>query len=337
MLIKTLKEINLDQTNFPIFYHDTYINRQLKIYPQNKIFFFFSSQNQAIILFKINKLKFLKTGQFLYTPLGLDGNDLIANKEKDLLEEFHNYVTKNKLADVILPPIHFSAFKSIPSNCYFYKIGIIKYKFNDKHKELFIKKMTPNYRNEIRKLESNELIIVKRITTDIMQSFSLFQETLLSQGLFFESKNDFNTIKEYLKDNYYLIACFSNNQILGSILFYFDKNSAYYFYSGNKKDSKFPGVNKLLILKALEYFNEQGISDVVLGGYRGEINVSRKIVNIQNFKLRFGSEIEFGYHYIKIIHPLNYKIFNFLLSIKSFLTQKKLELINLEGFEINRS
>jgi lipid II:glycine glycyltransferase (peptidoglycan interpeptide bridge formation enzyme) len=334
MLIKSLCELNLDQSVFPLFYKDEYINYENSI--KNEVLIYVDYKIEALIIFKITKLKIISKGQFLHSPCCFKGLELSNIQEENLLNNFFIFLAKNRIIDLILPPIHFSLFKTVPKNCSYYKMGIIQLNNLENEKKV-VEKMKPNYRNEIKKLLENKSITICTGDNLLAESYQLIKNTLFDQGLKCESLGFFKTLKENLKNQFYISNCYNNGEAIGSVIFLYDNKSAYYLYSGNKKSNEFPGVNKLLVFKALEFFQEMGIEKVILGGHREEHLASSKIVGIQKFKLRFGAGVENGYHFIKVIKPFKYLIFNFFLRIKSILTSTKLELINLNGFDVKKS
>jgi lipid II:glycine glycyltransferase (peptidoglycan interpeptide bridge formation enzyme) len=265
-----------------------------------------------------------------------DGLELSENTERQVLDNFHDFLRKNRLADIIIPPPHFSVFKSIPTNCDYYQIGLICYDIASK-KGRFLENMKSNYRNEIRKLETEKDLTLEIGEDQIYDAFNIIKKTHDIQNLSFANKKVFESIKDNLSINSY-IACYKyKSKPIGAVIILYDKSKAYYLYSGNEKIAEFPGVNKILIYEAIKFLEVKGVSHLIMGGYRDEQKASKKIIGIQQFKLRFGSTVEYGYHFIKVINPLRYKLFKVLLKVKSILTGKKLELLNLEGLDIKQS
>jgi len=334
MLIKSLKEIDLDELKFPIFFQEKWLG--LKNNPNMEIFLYIDIVNTSIIPFNIKKIKFLVKGEYLYKPLKYDGSELETKTEKLVLEKFHQFVAENNIADVLLPPPHFSTFRSIPSGCKYYELGNIIYNIQIK-KGFFLEGMKANYRNEIRKLENFTNLKFFVEVNDFEKAYDLMKKTHDLQNKSFTDFNEFKSIKENLKGKFLLNVCELDGKTIGAVLFIYDNQKAYYLYSGNEKTKEYPGINKKLLLLAFQYFHNLSLTYVILGGFRNPLYASKKINDIQNFKLRFGSDIEKGYHFIKIIKPIKYFIFTILLKLKSKIQGRNLDLINLEGLEIFKS
>jgi lipid II:glycine glycyltransferase (peptidoglycan interpeptide bridge formation enzyme) len=138
-------------------------------------------------------------------------------------------------------------------------------------------------------------------------------------------------------ENFLVGTIFLDEICLSSVFILFDKKTAYYQYAGNLNNPKYPGANKLLLFEAFKELKKIDVNSVNLGGFREAITKTKKQDGIQSFKMRFGAEKTFGIHFIHVIKPLNYFIFNFALKIKSFLKRKDLSFINLSGLEIKKS
>jgi lipid II:glycine glycyltransferase (peptidoglycan interpeptide bridge formation enzyme) len=80
-----------------------------------------------------------------------------------------------------------------------------------------------------------------------------------------------------------------------------------------------------------------GVQYYIFGGYRPNLSKDKSLYSVQKFKLEMGGEVEYGYHFIKVIKPSKYVIFKIALKIKSILSGKNLSILNLDGLEIKRS
>lgn len=336
MLINSLNELGLNQANFPIYFQDNYLKHENSVGSNLRTNLYVYKELEAIIVFTTVKLKIITKAQYLFTPHNFKGYELDATIEKKVLDEFHQFLTKSKLADVILPPPHYCLFKSIPTKSLYYEMGIIAYDINSK-KGRFLEAMKSNYRNEIRKIENSNELEFKSGDAEFDKAYDLMKRTHENQNLSFVDQTLFDSIKKNLSSNYLLLTCELEKKTLGAVLFLLDYRKAYYLYAGNDKTKEYPGINKMLMLEAFKHFHSIGISEVILGGYRNENKASSKIIGIQQFKLRFGADVCNGYHFIKVINPIKYKTFNLLLKIKSLIIGKHMELLNLSGLELKKS
>jgi hypothetical protein len=113
MLIKSLSEINLDESKFPIFFQSKWLKLQDNLDQMAQICIYVDNENSIIIPIKISRIKFLKKTSYLYIPLNFNGCELDAFEEKKVLDKFHVFIAK--FCDVVYPPQHNTNFKSICS------------------------------------------------------------------------------------------------------------------------------------------------------------------------------------------------------------------------------
>ena len=92
MLIKSLQEIGLTQSDFPLYYQDSYISFLKASSKDIKVFIFNCENQKSLIVFSVIRLKFLVKGQYLFTPCDYNGNELDLINERKIIEEFHDYI-----------------------------------------------------------------------------------------------------------------------------------------------------------------------------------------------------------------------------------------------------
>jgi len=332
-IINSLKEQNLNQDLFPIFFWDEWF--EFERANNYNAFLFFDETINAILPFKITKLKFLKKADYLYKPLTLNVNTLDENEEKSVIDRFHEFLKNNCICDVVCPPMHYSLFKAIPDKCLYYKIGLLQIDLLKEEEEIF-KSFHKDYRKKIRKSEKIGTYTIFD-NNKIHEFHVAYKDSFKFQEKNFNSLNYFNTLKKNLKDNLEIGIVYVNETIEGSLLFIKDKSQAYSLYSGTTNNSIYGSSNKFLMWQTFIHLKRNKVSTFNYGGIRlGNIK-DTKIKDISDFKLRFGAEVIEGYHFIKIINPFKYYLFEFLLKMKSFLMRKEYSLINKSGLDIKKS
>jgi hypothetical protein len=332
-LIKSLEEIKINQYDFPIFFWNNWlISMNTNV---TKTFIYYNEKQGAIVPFKVNKLKLLKKADYLYIPYDIAGKELEADSEKHFIEEFHNFLKKEKICDAIFPPTHFCNFKSIPAEVMYFKLGIIVLNIGGKEDDIF-NKMTSNYRNEIRKaLKSN---VKTSFDNELLNEFhSLYSIPHKLQKIRYEPIEYFENLRNAFSKNIHVGVSYKDDSAETAIFNIYDKINAYYFYAGATEKTMTPGSNKLLLWDSIKHFTSLGISKYVLGGYREPKLTDKKHNGIQNFKLRFGAEIVNGYHFIKIFNPIKFRLFSIALKIKTIIYGKEFSFINKSGLEIKKS
>ena len=330
MLINSLRDIYLDQSKFPIFFGDEWLGIQRK---SANTFIYYDDKNFALIPFKTQKIKFLIKSNYLYIPLDLNGKEFDSKTEKIIIEKFHIYMSK--LCDIILPPQHIVNFKSIPSNVIYFKLGIIYIDLTKEIDEL-LKRMSKSYSSKLRQAEKNSVQINFELS-DIDEFYRIYNQTHKKQNMTAESLNYFSQFIDEIPQNIIVGKSVYLNETESSIFCLKDFETCYYEYGGTSDKTKFAGSNKLLFLKLFDNLKKQNCRKLVLGGYRENAIEKSKLSGIQTFKFRLGGELHDGYHFIKINNSFKYNLFNLMLKIKSMITGRKLELINLIGLEIKKS
>lgn len=336
-LIKSLKEIKSDEKLFPIYFWDAWLKLENGV--NNKIsdcFIFYDEINSSLIPFKITNLKLLRKADYIYCPLNCSGNILNPEIELKTIENFHEFLKEKNLCDVILPPGHYCLFQTIPKNSTYFKMGLIQKEITDDPTTIF-NSMNSNFRNEIRKLNKVNNIEISFDKMHFNKFFDMYINTHARQQIQYDSIKHFHSLMNMFPENFLIGTIHLENMCLSSVFILFDSKTAYYQYAGNMNNPLYPGANKLLLFETFKELKKIGVNSINLGGFREAITKTKKQEGIQSFKMRFGAEKTFGIHFIHVLKPLNFFIFNFALRIKSFLKRKDLSLINLSGLELKKS
>jgi hypothetical protein len=328
-IYKSLYDLGLIESNFPIFFQEKWLRIESK--NNTEVKFYFSELYNSIILFKIEKLKIIRKGTYIWVPLNLSGEVLSKENELKVCIEFHDFIKKNKLVDVIFPPRHLVNFRVIPPNSLVFELDIIRLKI-DETPELNLKKMSSNYRNEIKKAIDN--VTIKFGSEYIEEFYTLYSDTHKRQNLNFESIVFFNDLIGGLGNHVLIGKSVNENNIEGAILVLYDKQFGYYFYAGSAAKCNHPGSNKLLMFELTNILSLNKVPYLIMGGYRKELSNNSKYNGIQNYKLRFGCDVITGYHFVKVINHYRYNLFLMMTKIKGLITRTDLSLINLNGVKI---
>ena len=253
------------------------------------------TDGSAYLPVKIKAGKFIKQAHYLFPPLQ-DGKHLSEEVETAFLEKFKLFCQQQNVCDFITPPMHYSLFKAVPSHSNYTDLGIIVVDLRKTEDELF-KAFSSNYRNEIRKAQAEHLEV--KFDNSLFSSFySLYKSTHQKQGIYFDSEQELKSLVENLGEKKCRVAVTQKgNEIYGASLVLFNADEAYYFQSGAMDNCPHPGANKLLQLEIMKWLRTKGVNRYVLGGYRlGDVN-GTKYDGIQKFKMRFGAEVEKGFHF----------------------------------------
>ena len=333
MFINSLVDINLDESEFPIFFQSKWFEFQRKLDQKAQICIYVDNENSIIIPIKISRIKFLHKASYLYIPLNFNGCELDAAQEKKVIDKFHVFISK--FCDVVYPPQHNINFKSIPNSVKYYKIGVIFIDLCESIEGIH-KKINKGYFRQIKQATSNS-VKIDFSEENLNTFYNLYKALMEKQNKLPESHNFFNSQLITLKNQVVCGKSTVDNQTESAIFCLKDANNCYYEYGASISNPIYSGSNKLLFFKLIEELKNKGIQKFILGGFRNNIVNNSKLEGIQTFKLRIGGQVQEGYHFIKVIRPFKYFIFTILLKLKSKIQGRNLDLINLEGLEIFKS
>lgn len=332
-IINSIHEITSCQDDFPIFFWDKWKTVEEQLHQKQYLLCVDDELN--VVPFTVYTMNFFRKGDYLYAPLDKNGNRLSVEKEKQFLDEFHTFLKMRNIVDVMFPPSHIVVFKAIPQNSFIYPFGIIQTNLKHEAFDLY-KKCNENTRRDIKKAEKIGVQVMFS-TSYIDQFWTCYEKTRERENIEYLDKNYLKSYLNILWENVLIGISVINDKTDSSMFFLYDKKNVYYLYSGYNYSTGFKGSNKYLYWQSYLKFKNKGIEKFYPGGYRLNLSENDKLSRIQNFKLKLGGEIEYGYHFIKIIHPIKYYIITFAMRCKSILTGKDCSFINLKGLEVKKS
>lgn len=334
-LVRSLKELSTPAQSFPVFFHDCWFDYLRETNANSQVYLCCDEAHSLVVPFIVHQLRFIKKAAYIYVPLLLDGQQPGLNAEKDFVECFHNFLREKKICDVIYPPSHCCVFKSIPGKTIYFEIGIIGIDMTGTAEEIF-GKMNTTYRKQIRKAE--KLDVTTHFGSETFTDFyNLYADTHRRQGLPHLTVPEIKKLMEKIPGNILVGISKKDNTPEHSNLSVYDSTQAYSFWGGSAASPVVPGSNKILMWGSIKALKDLGVKKYILGGYRNPDINDEKHNGIQDFKLRFGAEVEKGYHFIKLINPARYYLFVFALKIKSILKGREYSFINTSGLNIKKS
>ncbi len=285
------KDVPNLELSYPLFFQESFAKYESTKGWTLKLF----TDGKAYLPVKTKAGKFIKQAQYLFPPVS-NGSRLTEEAEKTFLENFKSFCKKENICDFIIPPMHYSLFNSVPKESYYTDLGIIVVDLQKSEEELF-KAFSSNYRNEVRKAQAENLQ-VQFDNSQFSPFYSLYKSTHQKQGIYFDPEMELKNLIESLGEKNCRIAVVrKGNEIYGASLVLFNADEAYYFQSGAIVNCPHPGANKLLQLEIMKWLKLQSVKRYVMGGYRlGDVS-GTKYDGIQKFKMRFGAEVEKGFHF----------------------------------------
>jgi hypothetical protein len=333
MLIKSLREIKLDKANFPIFYWDSYLTTERELNDKIDLSLFVSESIQGIIVFSVTKLKIIKKGQLHYSAVDFNGNELCEKLNETFMNEFIEFLNKNSLCDIILPPQHFSNFHSIPKKSSFFEMGIlyVDISSNELHKQI-----GSENRRQIRIAKENGVQILFG-NQYFDEFYILYVETSKRKNIPYHEKEFFKKQINRMPDNCLIGIAKVEGIIQAGVFDWVDNKFSYSLYSCTAEKLSYKGIKKHLIFSEYEYLEQIGVQKYYFGGNRPLLTKSSDLWKIQDFKRSMGAKIQEGCHFIYVFSPIKYGVFQILLTIKSKILGKNQMLFNTEGLKIEKN
>lgn len=254
---------------------------------------------------------------YLIGSLHKNGKKLTEKEEIQILDKIEEVLRKQKKFDFAFPPIHLVNFNNIPTGSKGCKLGIISLNFEGKSINDLFSGLKSVYRRHIKNAERDGVQVCFGLEY-FDDFYEVYSSKLKSENAVHDSKS---TILKLINDskNDLHVQCGVarlNGKIEAGILNFSDENAAYYFYGGSKRDAH-NGSFRLLHWKLIETYKNDGLLQYQLGAYRGDEIMTEKHQRLADFKLGFGAKIIDGYHFDWIISKWKYKIYKFLIKIKS--------------------
>jgi lipid II:glycine glycyltransferase (peptidoglycan interpeptide bridge formation enzyme) len=299
--------------HFPVFFQKAY----LKYQEDETIHCVIVTDEEGnMVPLRLYKKAIFKTAQFLYAPMGESGR-LSLSDEKLFIFLLVSFLKKNGY-DALLAPLHVCLFQHDYNVSNSKRLGILFVSL-EYTSEIIFSKFSRTYRTQIRQCEK-EGFTLSTSEEYLEVFFENFKKHHIRQGKTYE---DFDKIKKMLclMPQYCKLMSVINGQGKweGSVLLLFDSQTGYYFYgSKDEENHTHNGSQKFLHWKIMLFLKEFGIMRYNLGGYRFGLDAADKFQSIQDFKVKFGSLIEEGYHFTITLSP-KFKLFNFLIRLKQLI------------------
>lgn len=334
-VIESLAELSLQEDSFPIFFWDKWALVEKQLHNKQRLLCVDDEQN--VVPFTIYRIKFFRKGEYLYTPLDKEGNRLSIEKEREFLESFHSFVEQEDLLDVLYPPSHFVVFYSIPSDCIFYKLGLLVVDLRMTKEELF-EKLNKENRKQVRKAEEQcESTVGGNGSDCILNFYNQYKHSSERKGFMTNTISYFESLKSLLGQNAECSFVSCNGSIEASFFCIKDNKMIFSLYSGTSPKMQYKGSKKYLLWSVYLKAKTDGLLTYVSGGYRYNLQENDPLHNVHSFKLSMGADLQDGFHFIKIINPRKYHIVTFALRVKSLLTGRDCSFVNLKGLDVKKS
>jgi hypothetical protein len=268
------------------------------------------------IPFRIYKKWIFKFFQPLYPPTK-DGIHLTEEKEKQFLEELCAALKKEGKVHRIMQSFIMDVFQSAPSSSVACKFGQLYLDIANGNEEDIFSQFQARYRSQIRSAAKDSLAVIKHGDTELNLCFQLYQELHQRQHMFHENINYFKLLQESLnKNELFFYTGYYNNIPQCSALVILKNKEAYYLFGGSIPKTNHPGIIKLMHWEIIKKVKSLGVEKYIWGGCRLSDVEGTKQQGMQEFKLRFGSQIKKGMLWKMDINLTYCRLYDFLVKLQ---------------------
>ncbi len=323
--IETLSlKTGISTMDFPVFYFNT-------IHP-HKVSFFLIEDTIIPFIFKQNL--FLKLCQFVFYPLKKN-NRLSIDEEKNALDLCITFLKNKKYADRIISPPNFAIFKSVPTNSTFCDFGTYDIDLTSSL-EIIWDNIHSKHKNVIRNAEKNGVVVVygKNVLNDF---YKLYKKTMLRSNMYCEEQSYFADLIDNFENNILCGVAFVNDLPVGGLFIPYTSYGAYYTHGASADKTIINGAINYLHWNSIKILKEKGIKRYDFVGARLSDVSGTKLNGIQQFKARFGANLEKGFLWKTDLQKFKCFTYDTLLLIKTKLknTNYPFDIIDQERKKYN--
>ncbi|MHB8262055.1 MAG: lipid II:glycine glycyltransferase FemX [Bacteroidia bacterium] len=333
-----MKIIGIDEIEnsqiYPYFYLKEYIYFIKN--EESKDVLFFTDELENTITCKTWKNKFLKLIQPTYPPLSKRGERLSEQQEQDFLNKWVEFLSENKLTHRISQPENFAIFKTIPNHSVYAPFGTYYLNLEKKTEDELFKNLHTKHRNVIKNAEKNkvELKYGKECINDF---YSLYKQTMKRANMYCQDISYFNNFYNSLAENSICGVAYYNSIPQGGLFMPYTKFGAFYLYGSSAEKVEINGAITYLHWNTIKLLKQKGVKRYDFVGARLSDVSGTKLKGIQQFKERFGAELENGFLWKKDLDKLTCNLFDSLVILKLRLKNQKppMDIIEQEREKVN--
>lgn len=273
---------------------------------------FFFDETYIIVGF-IQKKLFFKYMLFYTEPFCYNSNSV--GQYRLFLDEIVS-LSKTKLdIDFIAQTSAAALFTEAPAKSVSIPFGSYIIDLSQAEEELW-DNVHSKHRNVIRNAEKNGVKVVKG-GHELLDDYLLAEvETCKRSNMSSAGKKFYSDLFKEYKGNIILFLAYQNAKIQGGAIFYYNSTMAYYMH-GASVNKVTTGAINLLLWEAIKFFKTENVRKFSFVGARINEDKNSKYHGIQNFKKRFGGELFVGKMFKVVNKPWKYKLYKFLLAIKT--------------------
>jgi hypothetical protein len=239
-------------------------------------------------------------------------DNLSLEDEKKFLDELVDYIRANDLCDFVYKPQSNVIFRTYPKGADVVKWGSYIVNLDVTKEELF-NSFNQKHRGAIRKAIKENIKVYQ--TNNLDEVYNLIKDTLVRQhSIHYPTKDYLYKLKENLKDKVRFYVSKKDEKLEGALVLIINEDRALCMYAGSVKKPIRGSIN-ILHYQAMLDMQKLGLKIYDFVGARLDLDKNSKFYGIQRFKKKFTKNMEVGYSFRVIIHPIKFKMFNLLAKV----------------------
>ncbi|MGZ3861865.1 MAG: lipid II:glycine glycyltransferase FemX [Bacteroidia bacterium] len=302
-----------DVPAFPYFYSEEYSGFTSK-HEGKKLFITGDKKGNTMVCRKW-KNKFLIIIQPLYPPLNHRGERIDAAEEKTFLNAFITHVDTGKLAHRITQPENSAIFKTVPNGAVSAPFGTYFLDLANNTEEKLFKELHSKHRNVIRNAEKSNVTIKygKEVINDF---FVLYEQTMKRSDKYCQPLSYFENFQDIMPQNIVCGVAYYNNKPQGGLFIPYSNFGAFYLYGASAETKEINGAVNYLHWETIKSLKSKGVRRYDFVGARLSDVSGSRLDGIQQFKERFGSELEKGFLWKLDINKTYCNLFDSMVRFK---------------------
>ena len=316
--------ISVDKINnlhlFPYFYLKEYTLFIKET--EGKDVVFWNDENGNTLVCKTWTNKFLKLLQPTYPPLNNKGERLSKKQEQNFLNDFLLFINKFKLAHRVVQPENFAIFKSVPKYAVSVPFGTYYINLEKYTEDELFGRIHPKHRNVIKNAEKNN-VVVKYGYECINDFYVLYRQTMHRSNMYCQDVSYFTDLYKKLNQSSICGVVYCNNIPQGGLFSLYTGFGAFYLYGASAEKIDINGSINYLHWNTIKLLKQKGVKRYDFVGARLSDVSGTKLHGIQQFKQRFGAELETGFLWKKDINVFDCLVFDELIGFRAKLRNEK--------------
>ena len=246
------------------------------------------------------------------------------------------FLLEKKMAHRITQPENFAIFKSVPRYSISSPFGTYYVNLENYTEEELFEKLHSKHRNVIRNAEKHN-VVIKYGKECIDDFYLLYKQTMKRSNMFCQDISYFFDFYAYLNSSIICGVAYYNDSPQGGIFMPYTKFGAFYLYGSSAEKIEINGSINYLHWNTIKLLKQKGIKRYDFVGARLSDVSGTKLEGIQQFKKRFGAELEEGFLWKKDLDVFDCLVFDELIQFRYKLKKERplLDIIDEELLKNN--